>query len=374
MIKNKKLIFFSFLVALFFIASCAPAEKTPQGISIGAILSLTNNDPSLFHNAMREGIELAVEEINANGGVLGRPVRVLYEDDQLDNTKAVTAAEKLVNVNKVVASLGGAVNTAKATGATFQRAKIPLVVLWDANHELEKIGDQVFGIGFDVEAAGTNMADFLYKKGARTVGVIRHQDEFSQLSSNAFVTAFTELGGTVIADESLTIDAVDFRTSLLKMKDADAIYAPLVGHIDVWLKQAQELHYTGLRATADGMSDDTINAAPQASEGVFFTQVFVQDNKKLDALKQAYNKKYSKEPELLIFNALGYDGILLLAQAIRQAGSTEPEKIQKALLDIKNLEGAAGAITINEKRASPKTERIFQVQNGTMVLLESPIT
>ena len=188
-------------------------------IKIGATLFLSNNDLSFLAEAMQQGIDIAVEEVNSQGGVVGKKIEVVYEDDQFDSKLSVSAAKKLTSIDKVDAALTGLVNTAKASGPVFEKAEIPLVVLWDVNKELEKIGDFVYGIGFSTEEAGQKMAQLLTKKGAKDVAVIRHQDEWSQLISDSFVEEFENLGGKITIDESLRLGETDFRTVLLKAKN-----------------------------------------------------------------------------------------------------------------------------------------------------------
>ena len=106
------------------------------------------------------------------------PSEIVYEDDQFDVKKASTAAKKLIESDDVSASLIGMVNTAKAVGPFFEQAQTPLMVLWDANEELENIGDYTYGIGFHTEKAGYAMAEKLYQKGIRNVAVLRHIDEW----------------------------------------------------------------------------------------------------------------------------------------------------------------------------------------------------
>ena len=359
------------LFVLIVLSSCTfQAEQKQTTFTVGAILSLSNNDLASIAQSLQEGIDLAVDELNAGGGIQGKTVHVIYEDDQLNTARATTAAHKLLDVNHVSASFIGLANTAKGAGPIFEQAKVPLIVLWDANEDIENLGDYVYTIGFSTEQAGYAMAKMLYDKGTRTAGVIRHQDEWSQLISNSFVKKFKELGGTILADESVEVGATDFRTVLLKVKTADAIYAPLVGQLDVLFKQARELGYTGLLTTGDSMTDDVSNSAQGAAEGVYFTQVFAPESEKLIKLAQKYRTKYGKEPELLVFTALGYDGMMMLTESKTQAKSDEPVEIHNALYKIKNYEGLAGLITMNERGSAAKSERLFVIRNGKGLLVE----
>ena len=360
------------IIATILIAFCIIGCGQPianvikeRQFKVGEILSLSGNDLSSISQAMQQGIDLATEEINSQGGISGQQVHIIYEDDQLDSVKAVGAATKLTSTDHVSASFIAGANTAKAASAVFDQQQTPMIVLWDVNDDLKNAGDYTYGIGFSTEGAGHAMAERLYAQGTRTVGIVRHQDEWSQLIAGSFVKRFKELGGGIVADESVAVGATDFRSTLLKMHGADAIYAPLVGQLDVFFIQARQSGYTGIITTGDSMTQDAIDAAKGAAEGVQFTQVTAK-GAKLDHLHQLYVQKYGKEPELLVFTALGYDGMMTLKDAAERS-SDDPLALHKALYDVKDLDGAAGTVTIDSTGFAQKFEPLFVVKDGKMV-------
>ncbi len=341
-------------------------DTNEEVIEIGALLFLSNNDVAFIAEAMQQGIEIAVDELNAQGGINGKKVRIIYEDDQFNNQKAATGASKLVHVNNVVASLSGAVNTAKTTGPIFEEAQIPQVVLWDVNKDLEEIGEYTYGIGFSTEDAGQKVAQLLYNKGAREVAVIRQLDEWSQLISDSFVKEFERLGGEVVVDESVTITTSDFRDVLLKSKNTDAYFAPLISNLELLFKQSKEMGYKGIKSTGDGMTQEIVNLAPSASEGVYFAQTDAS-GRLFEQLQEKYKAKYGDDSELAVFNALGYDGVMILAQAMEIAGNENPIAIHKALYEIKGFQGASGISTMTPEGSAAKKEALFVVEDGEIV-------
>jgi branched-chain amino acid transport system substrate-binding protein len=355
------------LTMLLLIGCTTPTgEVTQEGtVRIGAILALTDNDLAAFSVAMQEGIDLAVEEINAEGGIDGKRLEIVYEDDQLDSAKAVGAAMKLTHVDTVPIVLMSGTNTAKAAGPVFEEAKIPLLVLWDTNEDLKAMGDYTFGIGFSTEKAGYVMAEKLKSEGAQTAAIIRHQDEWSQLISASFAKRFSELGGKIVVDESLPVGVSDFRSVLLKARGVDAIYVPLVGQLDILFRQTRDSGFKGMIATGDSMSQDAIDGAKGAAEGVYFTTVFTPEGSRIKALEERYVERYGKDPEMLVFTALGYDGIMVAAEALR-TGGTDPVAISDALYAIKGLQGAAGTVTIEADGFAEKLEPLFVVKDGKM--------
>src|SRR3989344_5420639 len=290
-----------------------------DSIKIGAVLILSGQIAEIG-TAMQKGILIAQDEINSNGGFNGKPLKVIFEDDALlikGPIGAVTSSQKLISSDKIVASLVTAVNDAKPIAPLFEESKIPLVTLWDSNKELESLGDYIFGIGFSTEKSGENMAEFAFNDlNINEIATAFIQDEWSQLIHKSFVEKFTEFGGKVNELGSYSTDETDFKTLITKLEygNSKAIYFP-----------------------------------------------FVTNPASVNFLKQA--KKFGKEPQLLVFTALGYDGLNIIFEAIKIADSIEPIKINEAVYKIRGLEGATGIITFNEKGSAPKEERIWKVEN-----------
>ena len=202
-------------------------EKTTSTdkVKVGAILPLTG-ELGLLGTQMQRGMELALAD-NQDVGI-----ELVYEDDQsFDNRQAVTAVNKLINVDKVSLVLNSVVNTIKAIGPVLNQSQVPGVVFWDNNKELFAQGEYVFGMGFSTEQAGQDMADFAYNKlGARHVAVITILDEWSEMISREFIDKFTALGGKIDSQDKVQIEQADFRTQISRVKraDSDAIYFPLL--------------------------------------------------------------------------------------------------------------------------------------------------
>ena len=215
------------------------------------------------------------------------------------------------------------------------------------------------------------MAELLIEQGAQTVGIIGHQDEWSALISKSFATRFEELGGAVLVQETLPVGANDFRTTIAKAQNTDALYAPLVADLGLFFRQTEQLGYTGIVTTGDSMTADSISDAQGAAEGVYYTQVFVDESAQFQNLVDRYKAKFGYSPELPEFTALGYDGVHVVAEAIRVAGIDSPTAVNAALLQIKDLEGAAGRMSFDEDGFTSKLERIFVVKAGAQELLSA---
>ena len=348
-----------------------------DSIKIGAVLILSGQIAEIG-TAMQKGILIAQDEINSNGGFNGKPLKVIFEDDALlikGPIGAVTSSQKLISSDKIVASLVTAVNDAKPIAPLFEESKIPLVTLWDSNKELESLGDYIFGIGFSTEKSGENMAEFAFNDlNINEIATAFIQDEWSQLIHKSFVEKFTEFGGKVNELGSYSTDETDFKTLITKLEygNSKAIYFPFVTNPASvnFLKQAKEFGWDGIVLTGDLVTPELIDLAQDTIEGVYYTQVFAEENDRLTGLKEAYLKKFGKEPQLIVFTAWGYDGLNIIFEAIKIADSIEPIKINEAVYKIRGLEGATGIITFNEKGSAPKEERIWKVENRKEVLIK----
>lgn len=344
-------------------------EKEP--IKIGAILPLTG-EIAMVGVSIQQGIEIAVDEINKAGGVKGRVIKVFFENDEYDNTKTVIAAQKLINIDKINISMVSFVHGAKAVMPILEQAKIPLVVAWDSTEEL-KPGDYTFSTGFSTEKAGERMANFAFNNlKLRKVAIVFHQDEWSEVIAPAFKKEFQKFGSQVVLEEKVAVGENDFKTIIgkIKTKNVDGIYLPFIPvNTDIFLKQAKELGLNVSIMSGDAMIPDIIQAAGGAAEGVYFTNIYVEDNEIAKNLSRKYIEKYGQEPPALSMVAFGYDVILAIKRAIELTKELTPQGIKDALYKV-DIIGVGGKIKINPEGLSERTEKVFQVQNGEAVLVE----
>ena len=363
-----KKIYIIIAVALFLMACTHTGMTTlDEPIKIGAILGFTGNPYAFIAEAMFQGMVLAEEEINANGGIDGRLIKIIPEDDHfIDHYLTITGAEKLINSDNVVASIVGVINQAKPAAPVFNKHEIPLLVLWDDSEEFKNFGEYVFGTGFSIEYAAYDMADFAYDKSMRNIAIIKQQDEWSMHIGQKFAERFTQLGGTIVLNEDIPYEA-DFHTIITKSlsRKPDGIYAPLVMNLEAFLTQLQQLGYNGPVMFGDTFIPHVMENVPEAAESVYFTNPYISDVEKADKLKQAFINKYGQEPDTLIFVALGYDAVILLAE---QAG--KPGLLKENLDQVQGWQGVAGTVSFNQFGSAAKREKIFQVQNGEAVLVD----
>ncbi len=218
------------------------------------------------------------------------------------------------------------------------------------------------------------MAEFGYTKlGLRKIAVVEHQIEWAEIIGPAFEKKFEELGGEIVFVEKVLTNEKDFRTILSKVKEsgADGVYAPLIPTADMFLRQAQEQNLGAQILSGDGMTDDVLNAAGDSAEGMYFTNLYSEDNTLLQKLEQSYGKKYSQDSPAIIFTSLAYDGMLVLKDALSRTENVSPEAIKTAIYTVKDLSVSGGeTITLDKNKSFTRVEKIFVVKNGMAVLAE----
>ncbi len=347
-------------------------KKEAEVIKIGGVGPVTG-EASTFGVSTRNGYEMAIEEWNAKGGVLGRKIELYFADDKGDATEAATAYTKLINQDKVVAIAGTVMSKCSLAGAPIcQSAGIPMVSPTSTNPKVTEVGDYIFRACFIDPFQGTVGANFAYNNlGARKAGVIFDLgNDYTKGLAEFFRAQFEKLGGTIVAFEGHPTGTTDFTPQLTKILagNPDVIYCSDYYNDDgLMAKQARGLGFKGPFVGGDGWdSPDLFKIGGDAVNGAYFTNHFSKDDTRPEVQNfvSKYRAKYGQDPDALA--ALGYDAMGLLIQAIQNAGSTEGVKIKDALKNI-SYQGVSGLITFDENRNPVKSAVIIKIENGQQV-------
>jgi len=373
MLTSKKAFFALTVLAVMFALPVQAGEPENAGdtLKLGAILHLTGAF-AMEGKGFREGIELAEAEINKNGGIGGKKLKVIIEDSRYTPRVAQTATKKLLNIDKVIGAVTSTYTETVAIGPEFEKAGVPLINLWDSAKEIEDIGNYVFGIGTWTPSSGEKPAEFVFNKlGAKKTALVYFNNQWSQSCAEYFKSRYLELGGEIIASFVLNSDDTDFRTILARLKasDPEAVYAPVSDHPLAFFKQYKQVGPRVPLVTSDVITSAIISEDPKAVEGIYQSLTADPDNSAAKEMGKHYKARFGKEADQLLFVSWGYDGIQLLAQALRNADS-DPQKINEELYKINDFAGASGTISINEKGSSPKLASIFQVRDGDLIMVE----
>ena len=360
------------LAGLTGLTGCKPSGGSPDSsINVGEYASLTGKEAT-FGISSHEGTLLAVEDLNAAGGVLGKKMNLITEDDLSKAGEPATVVNKLISRDNVVAVLGEVASSRSLEAAPIcQQNQIPMISPSSTNPKVTEQGDFIFRVCFIDPFQGTVMANFNYKTlKARNVAVLTDEkSDYSKGLAKYFKDSFTKLGGTIAAELDFNGGDKDFKAQLTAIKAAnpDAVFIPGY-YTDVALIciQARQLGITVPLSGGDGWeSDDLVKIGQDAVEGTYFSTHYAPDvaSPKSQAFVAAYQKRFDgKTPDAMA--ALGYDSVMILADAMKRATTTDGTKVRDALAATKNFDGVTGITTINAQRDADKPAVILQVKNG----------
>jgi len=326
-----------------------------EPVKIAAIFAETGIATS--HNAPHiQMVKLAVEEINNQGGLLGRPAELIIIDNKSTPIGSTIAAKKAVQL-RVPAVIGASWSSHSLQMASvLQQAEIPMITGSSTNPKITRIGNYIFRTCFIDSFQAKSMAEFAYiDLGARTAGVLEIiNEEFSLTLAELFVSSFQQYDGKVILNESYENNAVDFSNILQKVKtlQPDVVYVPgYVRDSGLLIKQAVSLGIQRTFLGADGWAGSLIyNYGGDALEGNYYSAHWHPEVNFPQSvhLQKLYKQKYGSE--ISNMNApLTYDAVMLLADSIRRANSLDPKKIRDAIAETKGFQGATGNITLDEQ-------------------------
>jgi len=348
----------------------AAGEGGKEPIRVGHFASLTG-DTATFGQSTDRGIRMAVEEINGRGGVLGRPIEVISEDDRSITEEARTAAQKLIQRDRVVALLGEVASSRSLAAAPeAQRARIPMISPASTNPKVTEVGDFVFRTCFIDPFQGAVMARFAHEdlKARRVAILFDFKQDYSVGLADFFRKTFRELGGEIVADERYTSGDIEFRAQLTTIRAArpDAVFVPgYYTELGLIAKQARELGLDAPLLGGDGWdSAKTLEIGGPAVEGYYFSNHYAadSDSPKVRAFVARYRELHGEVPDAMA--ALGYDAAGILADAIARAGDTAGEKLRDAIAATKDYDGVTGRISIGADRNARKDAVVLKIEGG----------
>lgn len=364
------------VLQLFFIfVLCLGCAKPGDEILIGEYGSLSGGTAT-FGQSTHNGILLATEEVNSNGGLLGKKVKIITEDDQSKPEEAKTAVLKLIKHNRVVAVLGEVASSRSLAAAPeCQKSKIPMISPASTNPKVTEVGDYIFRACFVDSFQGEGMARFAKEKlKLGRMAILKDvKNDYSVGLADFFEKTFRQLGGEITAVQSYSEGDIEFRAQLTAIKGSgpkgsgpDGIFAPgYYTEVGLIARQARELGLNIPMLGGDGWdSPKTVEIGGTAVNESYFSTHYSADDPapKVQGFIEKYRKKYGKVPDAMA--VLGYDAAELLFDAIRRAGTTESVKIRDTLAATQNLAGVSGNISMDPNRNAKKRLVILKIENG----------
>lgn len=361
---------FILMVCLAQIGCTKKNNNTENTIRIGEVGSFTGSEAT-FGKETHQGIELAFAEINKNGGLLGKQVTISKYDNQGKDDETVVAMNRLINEDKVIAILGEvASGRSKVMAPIAQANKIPMVSPSSTNIQVTQIGDYIFRVCFIDPFQGKVMSKFAKENlKAKRVAILRDvKNSYSGGLANAFVEHWKSTGGQIVGDVSYSAGDIDFKAQLttIRSQKPDAIFVPGY-YTDVGLiaRQARELGIKAPLLGGDGWdSPDLFNVGGKAINDSYISNHYSSEDPspRVQEFVKKYKGAFGVVPGGLA--AMGYDAALVLAEAIRTAGSEDPKKIRDALAGIKNFQAVTGMISIDENRNAVKPAVVLKIEDG----------
>jgi len=341
----------------------------PGEIVLGCISPFTGTNAD-YGNQTKRGAELAVDEINAGGGIKGKKLRFVYEDDQGLAKNGPTALQKLASIDKVPAVLGPFQSTVVIpTAKTAEQLHVVILSASATADSIKDAGDYTFRIvppnARQGQTAASFAKDVLHAKRAAIMPI---NDDYGKSIAAAFARSFTSGGGTIVDQEPFNAGTRDFRTLLTKVaaSSPDVVFFP--GNYEetgTLLKQAKQLSVQGAFLGSDSqMSPEFLKLAGSAAEGTFYTNIGM-GRKTTDPLikgfRTAFQKKYGGDPTT--FEAYAYDAVMVLANAVKVSDGTA-DGIKAALYNTKNFAGVTGPISFDSFGEVDRDFAVEKVTNG----------
>lgn len=347
-----------------------------ETVKIGLNLALSG-DVAAYGTAMRDGIELAAEEVNAEGGVLGKQVELVEYDNQGDDAQAAQIATRLGTDDNVSVILGSDISSAtKAAIQSGGQVGVPVIgpaataddVTVAADGSVEEFG---YRVGFQDSYQGSSLAKFANEDlGASTAAILG--DNSTDYAVGLTETFEETFDGEVVAVENYTSGDTDFSAALTNLanQDFDVLFIP--GYYEQGgpiIKQAREMGIEQPILGPDGFANTALAelAGPSNMNDVYYTTHFTElsDNPLVDQFVTDFTEKYSTSPDS--FSSLAYDSFYVAVEAIERAGTQESEAVNEEIAATTDFEGVTGTFSFDDMHNPIKSVNVIEVQDGEQV-------
>src|SRR6185295_4248891 len=365
------------IAAVLVMTSCSPKASEGTEIVVGVYGSLTGTDAT-FGTSSRNGVEMAMDEVNKAGGVLGKQIHVIVEDDQSKPEEANVVVTKLISKDHVVALLGEVASSRSLFAAPVaQQNGIPMISPASTNVKVTQVGDYIFRVCFIDPFQGLVMAKFATKTlKLKNVAILRDiKNDYSVGLADVFIENFKKMGGNIVADKSYSAGDIDFSAQLTSIKSSNpqAIFVPgYYTEVGLIARQTKKLGINATLMGGDGWdSPSLIGIGGEALNGSYFSNHYsVQDpSPAIQKFVGDYKARFNEIPDGNA--ALSYDAAHILVESMRKANTTDAAKLRDAIAQTTDYPGVTGKITIDKDRNSVKPAVVLQVKDGKLSYVET---
>ena len=348
-------------------AAATPAAGGPVLFGVSGPLTGQN---AQYGAQWKAGFDLALEEINAKGGVLGRPLAYVFEDSQSDPRQSVAIAQKFVNDPRIAIELGDFSSPASmAASPIYQRAGLVQLGFTNSHPDFTKGGDFIWSPSISQADSQPLLADLAIKTlGLKKVAVLHLNTDWGRTSKDVFVKAAAERGAQVVATEGYQPDEKDFRSTLVRVRDAKPDGIVLISYYADGALIAGQVRATGidlpLVAVGSVYSPKFIELGGAQVNGVLTNTTFFPEEPRAEVQNfvKRFRAKYNREPDA--FNVYAYDAVVLTAAAINAAGKTDRRAIRDALYKIKDVP----SVVFGKATFDPQSRRVIGVRSVDLVV------
>ncbi|NLJ86383.1 MAG: ABC transporter substrate-binding protein [Firmicutes bacterium] len=373
----------AFLV-VFMVLTATMGVGAAEALKIGVVGPRTG-PVATYGLSVIHAVELAVEEVNSAGGIAGRKIELIIEDNKADAIETNNAFRKLISRDQVHAIIGAVVTANSIVGAQVaQMMKVPMITPTSTAEKVTQEGDYIFRSCLIDPVQAVIMANFAYNTlELREVAILTAQtNDYSVGLEDVFTKVFTELGGKVVAAESYSEGDQDFKAQLTKIRarKPEAVYVPgYYTEAGLIARQMRQLGMDQPILGPDGFdSPELFEIGGDAILGSYFTNHYAKetDDEIAQNFLNGYRAKYNADPDG--FAALAYDAAMILFDAVGRAGDAAFSKnlavartaIRDAIADTKDLKAVTGTLTLDENRNPVKSAVILKVVDGGYEFVE----
>ncbi|MDX6498512.1 MAG: branched-chain amino acid transport system substrate-binding protein [Blastocatellia bacterium] len=367
------------LTAALASAACQAGCNRRSGedkVRIGLIMPMTG-DTANFGISSSNAIRMAADEVNKTGGINGKQIELLLQDDRSDPTEAANIATRFVSqdgVNAIIGEVGSSRTLAAAPIA--QNAKIPMLTPSSTNPDVTKKGNYIFRSCFIDTVQGPAMAQFAAKSlnAKRAALLIDRRNDYSTGLEKPITDVYQSLGGQIVITQSYQAGDQDFNAQITSIKGAgpDVIFVPgYYGDVGLIAKQARDKGLTVPLIGGDGWDSPSLyQIGGSALNGSYFTNHYSPNDTdpRVQKFVRDYQSRYGTVPDALA--ATGYDAALIMFDAMKRAGSLDGAAIRDALAATRNFPGVTGTVTFNQNRDAVKPIMMIKIEPGGRFIVQ----
>lgn len=366
----RKLLSLAIAASVLLMLAACEQKQAGNTVRIGVFMSLTGATAN-FGISSVNGIKMAADEANAQGGINGKQIELLVQDDRSDAQEAATIVTKFVTQDQVHAILGEVASSRSIAAAPIaQNAKIPMLSPSSTNPEVTRKGDYIFRSCFIDPVQGAAIGEFAAKNlNAKRAGIlIDRKNDYSVGLAQFIRAAFEKNGGQIVVEQSYQEGDTDFNGQLTSIKSGnpEVVFVPgYYGEVGLIAQQAKKLGINAPLLGGDGWdSQQLYQIGGQALVGSYFSNHYSVDDPDPAVQKfvNDYKTRYGSVPDALA--ATAYDAARIMFDAIKRANSTDGPAIRDSLAKTTNFPGVTGIVTINSERNAVKPIVMIKIEQG----------